>query len=210
MFVLFICSYVFAQADKSKDKEIECPDISITGQPTAVASGEIQKFTLTINGKDIDEEKIKIVWSVDNGKIVNGQGTKTLSVTNTENTDETITVTAEVTIGECQLSASETGIICNCPEPILIDEFGKITEEDVLARIDGFISELQNNPGDQDYIIDYGSAKHIARREKLIRNQLNFRRFPIDRIVFVNGGTEKEIRTRFWRVPPGADASVID
>ena len=58
------------------------------------------------------------------------------------------------------------------------------------------------------YVINYGPAKQVAKREKLIRDYLTRNR-GIDpgRLVFVQGGDEPEIRTRLWRVPQGADTS---
>lgn len=208
IFILLVCSISFAQTEKDT-KKVECPDLEVTGPATLIQSGENQKFTISLSGKDFDEEKIKIKWSVDKGTIVSGQGTKTVSVSVID-AENTITVSVEVTIGECHLSGSESGITSCAPDPVLIDEFGKINDEDFLARMDAFMVELQNNPNDQGYIINYGSSKNIANREKFLRNHFNFRRFPLDRFVFVNGGVEKEIRTRLWRIPPGADTSVID
>ena len=46
--------------------------------------------------------------------------------------------------------------------------------------------------------------------QEFIKNYVKQRRFESKRIVYVNGGKEDEIRTRFWLVPAGADASTID
>lgn len=192
--------------------ECECGDLEVTGPPAAVGSGETMTFTASINGGE--QQNVTYDWSVDKGEIVSGQGTSSITVSTDGLSDETVTATVE-TKGDgdcatCELTGTENGIVTGTPDPVLIDEFGNIKDNDVRARIDAFISELQNNPNDQGYVINYGSSRQIAARERLIRNHFNMRRFPLDRIVFVNGGVESQIRTRLWRVPAGADASTID
>lgn len=209
LFVLLMSSFVFAQTNEAKNQK-KCPTIAVASPPSAVLPGEIMTFSLEIDG-EYDEEKLKIKWSVDGGTIVQGQGTKILSVINTEGKDETITVTANVNIGEgCQLSASETGITVVCALPRLFDEFGNINAEDIWSRIDSYLAELQNNPGSEGYIVNYGSERKIKLRKELIKYYLKNRKADLSKLVFANGGKEKEIRTRFWIVPNGADASVID
>ena len=100
---------------------------------------------------------------------------------------------------------SETGVVAPPITSILIDEFGPLANDDVRNRLDAFFVELQNNPNDAGYIINYGPARQVAAREKLIRNHIAFRNFPASRIVIVNGGDEPELRTRLWRVPQGAE-----
>ncbi len=207
--ILLLFSFSVIAQDEDGKEEIKCPDILITGPASAVQPGETQTFILTIKGGNVDEDKIKINWEIDRGTIIEGQGTKTLVVKTDD--DETVTVTANVDAGgECVTSISESGIpFCGVP-PMLVDEFGNIPNGDMKARLDAYFVELQNNPDATGYIVNYGSQRQIATREKFIRNQINFRRFETDRIVFVNGGTEKEIRTRLWVVPDGADDSMID
>lgn len=211
LLILLVCSINFAQTEKPNDEKTQCPEIMVMGPPGVVESGEIMVFTLEFDG-EYDTEKIKINWTIDKGTIVQGQGTNILQVRSIQNSYENITVTVEVEIGECKMSTSETSLpICTIlPPPFLIDEFGKITKEDFLARIDSFIVELQNNPDWQGYIINHGSAKDKVDREKLFRKHLNFRKFDLSRIVFVNGEVEKEIRTRLWRVPFGGDTYSIN
>jgi len=87
----------------------------------------------------------------------------------------------------------------------MVDEFGALKPDDLRARIDAFIVALQNNPGNQGYIINYGSAKEVAARENLIKNHLNFRKFPVSQVTMVRGGTTGPINSRLYRVPTGAE-----
>jgi hypothetical protein len=95
------------------------------------------------------------------------------------------------------------------PKAILLDEFEMATNGDVKMRMDSFFTELSNNPASQGYIVNFGNGREIARRERLIRNFITFRRFDASRLVMVNGGFRGSIKTEFWIVPAGAETPVI-
>jgi len=82
-----------------------------------------------------------------------------------------------------------------------LDEFGIAANGDVKARSDNFVFELQKQPTAQGFIVNYGSAKDIARREILIRNYIRFRSFDSSRITFIRGGFLKELLTQLWILP---------
>jgi len=125
--------------------------------------------------------------------------------------DGTTNVTATVEIGldvdcDCQKSASETAPVAPEILPVLVDEFGKLPNDDIRGRLDAFFAELSNNPNNQGYIINYGTDKEITARERLITNHIAFRNFDRSRITLVRGGTsaDGEPRTKLYRIPPGA------
>lgn len=96
------------------------------------------------------------------------------------------------------------------PKAILVDSFGAITCEDVLARNDNFMTELSNNPNSQGYVVIYpkkGSFKQALSFEKLISGSIYFRRFDRSRVTFVRGSQTDEFKVELWRVPPGAETS---
>lgn len=88
-------------------------------------------------------------------------------------------------------------------------EFGIEPNGYVKAELDGFFVELMSDPTAQGHIITYGSNREIAGRERLIRNQISFRRFDSQRITFVTGGFSKEIKTELWIVAKGAEPPKI-
>lgn len=182
----------------------ECPTISVTGPSAVVQPGETMTFTANVSGGT--QDSVTYDWSVDKGTIIEGQGTPVITVS-TDGLEDT-TVTATVNVGNlcenCPASDSETGVVAPLPKPVPIDEFGPLANDDVRNRLDQFFIELQNNPNDTGYIINYGPPRLVAARERLIRNHITFRRFDPSRIVIVNGGEEPEIRTSLWRVPVGA------
>jgi cell division protein FtsL len=99
----------------------------------------------------------------------------------------------------------EKGETSETSNAVKITEFGKVTNGYIKMELDNFYVELSNNPNGTGYIINFGSAREIARVEKLIRNQINFRRFDTQRFVMVNGGKAEKLQTQFWLVPAGAE-----
>ena len=92
------------------------------------------------------------------------------------------------------------------PKAIKFDEFEKATTGYVKMKMDVFFVELRNNPAAQGYIINYGTDREIAKREKQIRNSITFRRYDASRITLVRGGNREVIKTDLWLVPPGAES----
>lgn len=191
----------------------ECGSLSVTGPAAAVRPGETMTFTASIAGGD--QQNVTYNWSVDNGTIVSGQGTSTITVGGTENLGGSTVVARVNTTGDgqcttCTLTGSETGIVSQPPVATMIDEFGKAANNDVKARIDNLFIALGNDPTATGYVINYGSAREVARRERVIRAHIRDRNLDGSRIVFVNGGVERTIRTRLWVVPAGADTSTVN
>ncbi|MBA2379998.1 MAG: hypothetical protein H0V76_10550 [Blastocatellia bacterium] len=185
----------------------ECPSISVTGPAGITAPGETMNFTANVVGGGA----VTYNWSVNRGTIESGQGTPSITV-RTSSADAASNVTATVNIGgldpacDCPATASDSGPVDDVPQPILVDEFGALQNDDIRARLDQFFIELQNNPTNQGYVINYGTNAQITARERLITNHITLRRFDRSRITLVRGGDAGiGVNTRLYRVPPGAD-----
>lgn len=100
------------------------------------------------------------------------------------------------------------------PEAVLIDEFPKICSEDLMARYDGFMSELQNNPSAMGYIVLYGDSSAEGRNLNFIWYLTDFypriRGFDKSRIQLMRGANETKMKVQFWLVPAGAEAPSPD
>ena len=185
----------------------ECPTLTVTGPAGITAPGDAMTFTANVvGGPDVTYN-----WTVDRGVIESGQGTPSISV-RTSREDAGQTVTATVNLGgldpacNCPAEASETGPVDSVPDAILVDEFGRLANDDIRARLDAFFLELQNNPTNQGYIINYGTNAEIAARERLITNHIAFRQFDRSRITLVRGGDlGTGPNTKLYRIPPGAE-----
>jgi hypothetical protein len=189
--------------------ECQCPSLSVTGPAGVTQPGDSMTFTANVSGGTA--QNVTYNWSVSSGTISSGQGTPSITVA-TDSSMAGGNVTATVEIGldvdcGCPKSASETAPVAPKPEAVLVDEFGKLPNDDIRGRLDSFFTELSNNPNNQGYIINYGSDKEIAARERLITNHIAFRNFDRSRITLVRGGAsaDGEPRTKLYRIPPGAD-----
>jgi len=182
-----------------------CPSLSASGPSDLVPVGGSGTFTANVSGGDATG--ITYNWSVSAGTITSGQGTPAITVT----APEGASVTATVEIGgngfcpECQKTASATGNWGVTPkiDSRKIDEFGDAKADQIKNKLDSFIIALNNEPTSTGYIINTGSAKEKAARIKIIKAAIAFRKFPTDRLVFVDGG-EGALDTQFWLRPQGA------
>ena len=52
------------------------------------------------------------------------------------------------------------------PQANLFDEFEMATNGNVKMRTDSFFTELSNNPASQGYIVNFGTNREIAGRER--------------------------------------------
>ena len=184
-----------------------CPTLSVTGPSSVTQPGSTMTFTANASGGS--QTDVTYNWTVTAGTIVSGQGTPVITV---QTTPEMAggNVTATVTIGglcaTCtENTASEVAGIAAPPGPVKVDEFGPLQRDDIKARIDNFYIQLGNDPSSQGYIINYGSAKDVAAREKAIRDAIKFLKRDPSRITFVRGGDRgKGVETQLYTVPTGA------
>jgi hypothetical protein len=181
-----------------------CPTVTVNGPAGVTERGGMMTFTANVSGGTA--QNITYNWSVSSGTIESGQGTPSITVR-----ADTSDVTATVNVGldvdcDCLKSANALGPVAPQLEPVLIDEFGVMPNDDIRGRLDQFFAELSNNPTNQGYIINYGTDREITVRERLIRNHIAFRNFDASRITFVRGGdTGSGPRTKLYRIPPGAE-----
>ncbi|HEY8559698.1 MAG TPA: hypothetical protein VIL74_04790 [Pyrinomonadaceae bacterium] len=184
--------------------------VKTDGTAGIVEAGTPMKFVATLSGKT-DNLTLGYEWKVSAGTITSGQGTCAITVDTTGLANGT-NVTAEVTVKglppNCPSTASETGSVVVTQIPLeRYDEFGGLPNDEVRARMDAVFVALGNEPNGQGYIVNYGTAEQIARREKLIRNHIAFRKYDINRITFVKRGAnpfgENTVYTRIWILMPG-------
>ena len=109
-----------------------------------------------------------------------------------------------------------------------IYEFGNTNCDDYLARMDYLLSKINNSTDSKGYVFVYsGKIKEfiydknnknqgtkyvfpeVSEAQELIgylkRHHL-FRRFPSEKIVFVEGGFREKFTIEFWLVPDEVDA----
>lgn len=79
-----------------------------------------------------------------------------------------------------------------------VDEFEKVTLGYIKARIDNFYIQLANNPEMKGYILNYGTQQQIVLRNQNIKKAIEFRKYDLSKLIFINAGTSKTIKTEFW------------
>ena len=108
------------------------------------------------------------------------------------------------------------------------DDYGNTNCDDYRARLDNLLTELNNSPDSKGYVLVYEGDLEVRSYDKkgkfqgnkivrsdvgtakeviiFYRNHLFFRRFPSERIVFVEAGFREKYSIQLWVVPNGADA----
>lgn len=99
--------------------------------------------------------------------------------------------------------------------PGKIDEYGAITCEDEMARLDNYAVELQSNVSAQAVVIVYGGRRDTRRdevraRAAYVRYYLTVnRKIDRGRIKLFNGGFRENVTTELYIIPAGADAKLL-
>ncbi len=92
-----------------------------------------------------------------------------------------------------------------------IDEFGLAGDCETSARVDNFFITLNNNPGASGYIITYLSQTTLPEDrgsspiEARLRRAMAFRKYDMDRVIFVKGGYREHYEAEMFLVPQGAE-----
>lgn len=203
--ILFIfVNSLFAQ---TTGNDCICPILKLIEPSAPVKPGETAIFSAEISG----HQEATFNWTVNTGTIIQGQGTPVIKVDTTGLDETVIRANVEISGNWCPVcdntKASGAAVVIEDRKPILIDKFTRVNCEEVLARTDNFLIELQNNPVSTGHIITYGTSRAVRRTEREMRNWIRVRGFGPSRIVFVNGGGGGGNKTtvEMWLVPPGAE-----
>jgi TonB family protein len=92
-------------------------------------------------------------------------------------------------------------------EPRKIEEFKFSTQGYVKMLLDGYFTELNNDPAAEGHVIIYPKSESQRRSiEKIVTGQIRTRNFDRERITIVKGPINPDGIVQFWLVQPGADA----
>ncbi len=88
-------------------------------------------------------------------------------------------------------------------------EYEEISNELLKEKIQSFCDEVDKTSL-IGWIINYGTPKEIASREKQIQNtRICTKEFPSPRIMFLRIEEKNKSKTEFWIVPPGEEPPPI-
>jgi hypothetical protein len=113
--------------------------------------------------------------------------------------------------GVAVLSESYVSTCSVIEQPQKFDEFGDVTCEDELARLDNFTHRVLASPVSQAYIIVYGGQRGRRNEAKARAARMKFylvkiRGMEAKRIVTGDGGFREELTVQFWILRPGHSA----
>lgn len=184
-------------------KPCDCGTLSVTGPSSQVTAGEPMTFTANTSGYP----SVTYNWSVSAGTISSGQGTSTITVDTSGLEGQSVTATVELggtPAGcDCPTTSSETAGVARPAGPQLIDEYGKLQNDDVKARVDNFYIQLNNDPNASGVIVLFGTPAQQKAQRAQIEKAIAFRKYDKSRVSFVNGSGEGPY-AKFWLVPAGA------
>lgn len=207
LLILIFLPTIFAQS-----RTAPCPVVSVSGGGI-VRPGDEMIFTAEVSGSAASSI-LEYEWTTTKGKIVSGQGTRSISIDTTGLKGENIT--AEVKIKglyeNCPNTASEIGSVV---QPIItepLDYFGKLSDDEIKARLANLYFALEQNLSSRGYIQISGTAKEIANRRRQIKKAIRFFKLDANRTTVAE--CERldavEFRTIVWIVPPGAKFPACD
>jgi hypothetical protein len=181
-----------------------CPTLSTSGPSGVVQPGQDMTFTASSSGD------VTYNWTVSAGTIKSGQGTSSITV-DTTGVPQNGSVTATVEISganlcaDCPKTSSATGGVAAPPTFNLVDTYGKLSNDDVKARIDNFYTQLNNDPNAKGYIIIYGTPAQIKAARAQIDKAIAFRKYDASRVTIVEGPPQgTDVMVKLYTVPQGA------
>ncbi len=186
-----------------------CPDsFTVMGPSSVTRIGDSMTFTANMVGGD--QANVTYNWTVSGGTITSGQGTPSISVsTDASLAGQTVTATAEAgglctDCGAKTASASGEVETPKVNEPRKIDEIGPAVADDLKQRLDSLRIELNNDPTARGFIINTGSAKERAKRNKDLISAMAFLQIDASRVTVEDRGGSTPVKSEIWIVPAGA------
>jgi hypothetical protein len=95
------------------------------------------------------------------------------------------------------------------PQPVLVDEFGRLPCEHIHALTDGFAQEIKTEVGSKAVILinpPNERPQQAESRRRMVSSFLQLQGLDVDRFSFYKAqpSPDGEIRTQFWKLPAGA------
>jgi hypothetical protein len=201
IFIYIFCLPAFAQTT-----DPDCPSISVIGPSHGVPLGKPIKFVADI-GKGVEKYDVQYFREISSGKLVSGQGTKTIVVLEEQGENVTAALEVKGLPRKCLFTAYETSIPHDPPYPILTDKFDSFGGSGTKARLDNFFIELQNDKYAEGIIV-FGNDSGLLRKIKLVLDNVRFRHFSPERLTIAVSDDAGQL-TRFYCLPLGAELNSL-
>jgi hypothetical protein len=99
------------------------------------------------------------------------------------------------------------GVVCPAQQPQLIDEFGKIYCDDLLARVDNIALKVSERPSTTAYVVISGSSDLLVAKLSLqlkIEAAIKESRLDRSRVTFLEGQGIGELKASVWLSADGS------
>ena len=101
------------------------------------------------------------------------------------------------------LTLTITGVVCVAQEqPTKVDQFGKASNDDLMAHVDWFQDQLLKS-GSDGFVVLHGSTLSKYLNKRRIEGCNRWRRHPLDNFKFVFAPGQDDVSVEFWTVPKG-------
>jgi len=187
--------------------QIICPNVTMSC-PDAASENAPVTFTATISGGS-GGVRPTYNWTVSAGRIISGQGTRSITVDTAGLAGQTIR--ADLEVGGYGMRCPAT---CATSIPVVIksrkfDEYYDIARNDEKARLDNYAIQLQAEPGSHGYIFVYPSSRARAneaqaRARRISDYLVNSRGIDASRFTVTMAAAREDWLFELWIVPAGA------
>lgn len=187
-----------------------CPQINVqVANPRIMRDGEHVVFAANVGGGDPNAQAI-FNWSVSSGSIINGQGTRNITV-DSKGSGNDRQIVADLLISgysyECNVRATATVQVAAPPKKV--DEFGELPMVDEEGKLMSIVNYIATAP-DRVHIIGYagrnnvrGYTSDVLRRMKAFITKSG----PgSERVIPVDGGFREQPFFEIWVVPVGSES----
>jgi hypothetical protein len=183
----------------NKVQEVVCPNISVA---CARPSCDVSPFHFMAQISEVPTGRtFSYQWSVSAGKIVSGQGTRSIKVVAPAWTSLTATLNVIGLPTRCGGTASMSVIREIMPKAQLFDQFGFASFAKVRPHLDTFADQLRKQPGAMGYILFNGERGLAESVKNYLITQPGI---DAERIVNVRKKRSRRLIIRLYIVPPGA------
>ncbi|HEY0170533.1 MAG TPA: hypothetical protein VGB98_05890 [Pyrinomonadaceae bacterium] len=193
-----------------------CPFVRVEGATfIPKPSGPLSfKASLSVNNSKVSPT---FSWSVSAGRIVEGQGTNTVTVEPPPGASGEVVAKVEVHGFSLECPAESTAAYAKTAAGVThfkLDEFGDIRQGDTKARLDNLAIELNNDPTLQVHLVVYGGRAgprvQAAMRAAWLKDYLvQTRGLDPARVLTVEGGFRDELSGELWLSQRGAPAPQV-
>ena len=204
---LFLLISIFESicfAQEQANTQPPCPVFAVQEPGVIPKPNEKIRFYVVFSDKNFDASDLKFNWSVSAGKIIGGQGTSSIFVTQ----KEAITVTVHLQGLALNCADAASGTISYDPPPKPNSkEYLKISFREETEKITKFADEMENDPAAVALIIKIFPRKLSKKNAYLnlqrVLTQLENQKIDKERINFVMTYGKQE-KTILWLIPAGA------